>query len=169
MKKIGPHGKCSPYWREVISYRLASDNARIMIHDVVPLIEHISLATVNYLGRECFPHAHSRDRTESFLFRGPGKDGALPSYMHIRLRRTLAVKYVPTVEFQSFRFCPEFTLPLTHFSSSFPAAYSPFALHCTLAFLIPHEEYCQYARHRHAHQRSCYACACGNAHRLFRQ
>ncbi len=28
---------------------------------------------------------HSLETTDIFLFRGPGKDGILPSYMHIRL------------------------------------------------------------------------------------
>jgi len=58
----------------------------------------------------------------------------------------------------------QFTLPLTHFSSS-----SPLLSTVPLVFLFPHEEYFQYARHRRAHQRGCYARARGNAHRLFAQ
>ena len=58
-------------------YQLASDNARVMmIHYVVPLTSRYGKL---HLARERFPDGFSRDRN-----RGPGKDGVLPSYIHIR-------------------------------------------------------------------------------------
>ena len=44
---------------------------------------------------------------------------------------------------------------------------SPLLSTAPLVFLFPHEEYFQYARHRHAHQRGCYARARGNAHHQY--
>jgi hypothetical protein len=57
-------------------------NQRAIQVDVVPPISLCS----KLLPGEISPHALtlSRDVTESVLFRGPGKDGILPSYTHIR-------------------------------------------------------------------------------------
>jgi hypothetical protein len=62
-------------------YQLASDNSRVMMD--------LSLQKIP-LAREIFPDAFSRDRN-----RGPGKDGVLPSYIHIR--PDAPPKYVPVL------------------------------------------------------------------------
>ena len=58
-----------------------------MIHDVVPLTSRYGKL---HLARELFPDGFSRDRNG-----GPGKDGALPSYIHIR--PDAPPKYVPVL------------------------------------------------------------------------
>jgi hypothetical protein len=87
--------------------------------------------------------------------------------MHIR--PDAPPKYVPRVTFPLF-LGPRVHLAFNPRSFSCPAA-SPPPLLNILPLAFPHEEYFQYARHRHRHdhQRSCYTCARGSAQLLYRQ
>jgi hypothetical protein len=74
-----------------------------MIHDVVPPFSHLS----NYLEPGTFFYdALSGDRTEGFLFRGPGTDGVLPLYMYIRLDATFQQLHSSSFAFSQSSPCP---------------------------------------------------------------
>jgi hypothetical protein len=86
-------------------FQLASDIARVMmIHDVVPLTSRYSKL---HLAREVFPDGFSTSRDRN---RGPGKDGVLPSYIHIR--PDAPPKYVPVLPLLSLPLLPPLPLPL---------------------------------------------------------